>query len=203
MRSSMKRKNPLLVSGLTAAMCIFGIFCMVHFCPTPSFEPARIVADHWPVVLSALSLSALSGVLWTRNAFQSIMLALGGFFLLTGFYFMGNGMLDWHSPEIERYYVTAKGKEYEEAGSKPGYWNYFLAGRTSRGKQFRFSTSAGHITFEEWETAQPETGDYIEVHERPGAFGTAWREIKGLRQDKGKTRARGSMPAARLPVCLT
>ncbi|BBO77232.1 hypothetical protein DSCW_46490 [Desulfosarcina widdelii] len=180
----MKRKNPFIVSGLTAGMCAFGIFCFVHFCPTSPFNPATMIADHWLVVFSALILSALLGVLWTGDIFQSIMLALGGFFLLTGFYFMGNGMLDWHSPAVKKYYVTAKGKEYEDAGSKPGYWNYFLKGRTSQGQRFRFSTSVGHITYQEWETAKSESWDYyIEVHERPGAFGTTWREIKGLRRD--------------------
>jgi hypothetical protein len=182
----MKRKNPFLVSGLTAGMCVFGIFCMVHFCPTSSFNPVSMIADHRLVVISALSLSALLGALWTRDVFQSIMLALGGFFLLTGLYFMGNGMLDRHSPEVQKYYVTAKGKEYEEAGAKPGYWNYFLNGQTSLGQQFRFSTSVGHITYQEWEIAQPDSSDYIEVHERPGAFGTAWREIKGLKRDNAE-----------------
>jgi len=179
----MKRKNPFLVSGLTAGMCVFGIFGIVHFCPTPSFDPLVMIADHWLVVFGALGVSALLSALWTRDIAQSIMLALGGFFLLTGFYFMGNGMLDWHSPVVQKYYVTAKGKNYEDAGAKPGYWNYFLKGRTSEGQQFRFSTSVGHITYQEWEIAQPDSRDYIEVHERPGAFGTAWREIRGLRRD--------------------
>ncbi|WP_319522989.1 hypothetical protein [uncultured Desulfosarcina sp.] len=182
----MKRKNPFLVAGLTTGMCAFGIFYIVHFCPTSSFDPVAMIVDHWLVVFSTLSLSALLLGLWTRDIFQSIMLALGGFFLLTGFYFMGNGMLDWHSPAVKKYYVTAKCKEYEDAGSKPGYWNYFLKGRTSQGQRFRFSTSVGHITNQEWELAQPGSWDYIEVHERPGAFGTAWREIKGLRGDKAE-----------------
>lgn len=183
----MRRKNPFLVSGLTAGMCVFGIFCIVHFCPTSSFDPVTMIADHWLVVFSALILSALLGALWTRDVFQSIMLALGGFFLLTGLYFMGNGLLDWHRPVVQKYYVTIKGKEYESSGAKPGYWNYFLKGRTPQDRQFRFSTSAGHITDQEWEIAQPYSGDYIEVHERPGAFGTAWREIKGLKQDNAET----------------
>ncbi len=181
---SMKRKNPFLVSFLTAGMCAFGVFCIAHFSPTSYFNPLTMIADHWLVVFSGLTLSALSGALWTRDIFQSIMLALGGFFLLTGFYFLGNGMLDGHSPAVHRYYIIAKDKEYEDAGAKPGYWNYYLKGKTAQGLQFRFSTSVGHITGQEWEIAQPDSGDFIEVHERPGAFGTAWREIKGLRREK-------------------
>jgi hypothetical protein len=145
------------------------------------------VSDHLLVVFGTLGLSALLGALWTRDVFQSIILTFGGFFLLTGFYFMGNGMLDWHNPVVKKFYVTAKGKKYENAGAKPGYWNYFLKGRTSQGQQFRFSTAVGHITYQEWETAQPDSSDYIEVHELPGAFGTAWREIKGLRRNNSET----------------
>jgi len=166
----MKRKNPFLVSGLTAGMCAFGVFCIVHFCPTPSFDPIILITDHWLLAFSALSLSLLLGALWTRDVFQSIMLVLGGFFLLSGFYFMGNSMLDWHSPEVKKYYVIAKGKNYEKSGTNPGYWNYFLKGQTSQGQKFRFSTSVGHITYQEWEIAQPERWVYIEVQERSGAF---------------------------------
>nr|WP_320113814.1 hypothetical protein [uncultured Desulfuromonas sp.] len=84
---------------------------------------------------------------------------------------------------MQKYYVTAKGKEYEDAGANPGYWNYFLRGQTAQGQQFRFSTAVGHITDLEWQQAIPDNWDYIEVHEHTGAFGTAWREIKGLKHD--------------------
>jgi hypothetical protein len=103
----MKRKNPILVSGLAAGMCAFGIVCIVHFCPTSTFNPVAMIADHWLVVFCASSLSALLGALWPRDVFQSIMPALSGFFLLTGLYFTGNGMLDSHSPAVPKYYVAA------------------------------------------------------------------------------------------------
>ena len=42
-------------------MTAFGIFFMIRFCPTPSFDPVMMVAEHWLVVLSAMGLGALLG----------------------------------------------------------------------------------------------------------------------------------------------
>jgi len=178
-----ERKNPLIVSALTVAMTVFGIFFLVRFRPTPDFRPLTLLTRHYILVAVCLTLAAAAGAWWTRDGFQTLMLGLGGFFALTGLFFVANGALDRHRPEVLMYIVVAKDKQYQDNGSQPGSWNHFLKGRTQSGRRFRFSTWGGHIRMAEWEAADPRSGnDAILVWEYPGFLGTLWWEIKGLQK---------------------
>jgi len=173
------RQNPIAVSLVTVALVALGVALLVRYRPTPDFWSNYRIGDHL-LGLSALLLVGLaSGWFWTRSALQTFLICMGLLFASAGLFFYANGSLDNGPPRVLHYEILAKDSTYSQGSENE--MDYTLLGRTPQGHSFRFAVQSNHLTHSEWRSARPLSGDYILVHEHPGALGVPWWKIEGLR----------------------
>jgi hypothetical protein len=177
-----KIENPFLLALLTVIMTAFGIYMLVVYCPTPAFDPLTLVHAHRLPIGFSLVAGALIGWLLTRDALRSLMLAMGGMFLLFGMFFFINGAMDMSVPEDLFFEVIRKGEEYHDNATRPSAISYYLLGiDRTRGETFKFSTYATHITKADYDAVNLDEGPaWVHLKVRQGRLKVPWRRIQGI-----------------------
>jgi hypothetical protein len=177
-----KIENPFLLALLTVAMTAFGIVMLIHYCPTPEFDPLALARTYRMPIGFSLLTGILIGWLATRDALRALMLGLGGMFLLFGLFFFINGALDTSLPEDHFFAIVRKDREYRDNATNPGAFSYFFEGiDRATGQAFKFSTYGTHITKAQYDSVDLESGPaWVHVKVWEGFLRVPWRRIQGV-----------------------
>ena len=168
------QRKILIVSAVTVISVASGIAMVINWRPAPYYNPIEVAITHWWFGATCLTIGAVAGIFWTKRFAPTLMLSLAALFGGIGMVFMLNGALDRSPARPLKFVVIEKNREYVDAGSNPGYWDYYLRGKNAKGLEHRFSTAVGLISQDGWRGAQVDGECHVLVMEHRGALGITW-----------------------------